>query len=395
MMKAKSDIADISSVTTQSKIIVVKIGTSSLTDGNGVINREAVKKLCAEIAELKAGGHDLLVVSSGAIAAGMPELGLDNDRSKVDMRTLQAAATVGQCSLMSVYREALAEHGLTAGQVLLVPLDFIVRTQYVHAAATLRRLLELGAVPIINENDAVADDEIRWGDNDRIAALVANLVDADLLVLLTDIAGVFTEDPRHSTDPSLIAEIINIDSKIDSQVGGPGTARGSGGMASKVTAARVASWSGVTVVIADAQRPRVLADSVAGKIGVGTIVHPRKTHFSARKLWIGFAVGSMGAIVVDDGARTALERHKSLLAVGVLEVIGDFEAGSPVEVRAEDGTVFAKGLCRHGSRELRGYAGQRSDVLPTGTPNVVIHANDLVVLPETDSSVAVTVDGIT
>lgn len=363
------------------RTVVVKIGTSSITGANGSINRGAVEKLCAEVADLRVRGHRVVVVSSGAIAAGMPELGLGDDRSRVDIRTLQAAATVGQCTLMSVYREVLSGHGLTAGQVLLVPLDFVIRSQYIHAAATLRRLLELGAVPIINENDAVADDEIRWGDNDRIAALVANLVGADILVLLTDTAGVLTEDPRRNADASLIAEIVNIDSQLESRVGGAGTSRGSGGMASKVTAARVASWSGVTTVIADARRPGVLAGAVAGELGVGTIVRAGKVRFSARKLWIGFAVGATGAIVVDDGARAALERRKSLLAIGVREVIGDFEAGSPVEVRAGDGEVFAKGLSRHASHELNEYAGQPSDVLPEGAPNVVIHANDLIVLP--------------
>ena len=365
-------------------IVVVKIGSSSLTHRDGVINREAIEKLCAEVAMLREQGHSVVVVSSGAIASGMPELGLVDDRSKVDMRTLQAAATVGQCTLMSVYREVLAKHELIAGQVLLVPLDFVIRTQYVHAAATLRRLLELGVVPIVNENDAVADDEIRWGDNDRIAALVVNLVNAELLVLLTDVEGVLTGDPNRNDRASLIAEIINIDSRIGGQLGGAGSKRGSGGMATKITAARVASWSGVDTVIADARRPSVLVDSVAGKLGVGTIVRAKKTKLPARKLWIGFAVGSKGSIVVDEGARVALKNGKSLLAIGVREVIGDFEAGSPVEVRTEKGTAFAKGISRHGSREVSDYAGQRSDALPAGAPNVVIHANDLVVLPGTD-----------
>ena len=361
---------------------MVKIGTSSITDRRGAIDRASVEKLCAEVADLKAQGHRVVVVSSGAIAAGLPELGLGRDRRLIDIQTLQAVATVGQCALMGVYREVLAVHGLQAGQVLLVPLDFVIRTQYVHASSTLQRLLELGVVPIVNENDAVADAEIRWGDNDRIAALVSNLVRADLLVLLTDTAGVLTEDPRRHSEASLITEIVNIDRRLERGIGGAGTSRGSGGMASKLTAARVASWSGVPAVIADARRPRVLAGALAGEPGVGTVVRARRSRLPARKLWIGFAVGSAGEVVVDDGARAALERGKSLLAIGVREVIGSFDAGEPVEVRTGDGRVFAKGLARHGSSELRRSAGLRSDALPEGVPHVVIHANDLIALPE-------------
>ena len=370
----------------ESRTVVVKIGTSSVTDSGGAINRQSIKKLCAEVADLRAKGHRVVVVSSGAIAAGLTELDLSRERRKLNIRTLQAAATVGQCTLMSVYREALAGHGLVAGQVLLVPLDFVIRRQYLHASATLLRLLELGVVPIVNENDAVADDEIRWGDNDRIAALVANLVHADLLVMLTDIAGVLTDDPRRDAEASLIAEIVDIDHQMEHRVGGAGTDRGSGGMASKLTAARMASWSGVPAVIAAARRPRVLADAVAGKPGVGTMVRASSKRFSARKLWIGFAVGPAGAVVADAGARAALGRGKSLLAIGVQDVVGDFDAGSPVEVLSEDGTVFAKGLSRHASRDLRECAGRHSGALPVGAPNVVIHANDLVVLPGSERS---------
>ena len=213
------------------------------------------------------------------------------------MATLQAVATVGQIALMGLYNEALARHGLVAGQVLLVPLDFIIRSQYVHAMNTLGRLLELGVVPVVNENDAIADDEIRWGDNDRIAALVANLVHADLLVLLTDTEGVLTADPRIDAEASLISEITEIDRQVEERAGGAGTRRGSGGMASKLTAARIASWSGVTTVIANARRAGVLADAAAGADGVGTVVRARPARLPARKLWIGFAVESQGEVV--------------------------------------------------------------------------------------------------
>ena len=373
-------------MSTEIRTVVVKIGTSSVTDSGGSINRRSIEKLCAEVAELREREYRVVVVSSGAIAAGLPELGLSGKRRKLNIQTLQVAATIGQCTLMSVYREALAGHGLVAGQVLLVPLDFVIRRQYLHASATLLRMLDMGVVPIVNENDAVADDEIRWGDNDRIAALVANLVHADLLVMLTDIAGVLTDDPRRDAEASLIAEIVDIDRQMERRVGGAGTDRGSGGMVSKLTAARMASWSGVPALIAAARRPRVLVDAVAGKPGIGTMVRASDKRFSARKLWIGFAVVPAGAIVVDAGAKAALGRGKSLLAIGVRDVIGDFDVGSPVEVLSDDGMVFAKGLSRHGDRELRECAGRHSGALPAGAPHVVIHANDLVVLPGPERS---------
>ena len=363
------------------RTVVAKIGTSSITDDGGAIRREAIEKLCSEVAVLRDRGDRVVVVTSGAIAAGLPELGMDGDRRSVSMETLQAVATVGQSALMGMYRDVFSRLGIVAGQVLLVPLDFVIRSQYVHAAATLRKLLELGVVPVVNENDAVADDEIRWGDNDRLAALVANLVQADLLVLLTDTAGVLTEDPRRNSNASLIEEIVDFDHHLRRGAGGAGTDRGSGGMASKITAAKVASLSGVPTVIADAGRPSVLADAVAGVAGVGTLVRAAAHRLPARKLWIGFAVVSQGEVVVDSGARAALEQGKSLLAIGVRAMSGSFDAGAPVEVREAGGEVFAKGLVRHSSQELSSAAGRRREALPAGAPNVVIHANDLVVLP--------------
>ena len=363
------------------RTIVVKIGTSSITDDDGVVERRAIEKLCGDVAAARAQGHQVVIVTSGAIAAGLPEIGLGGVNRPVDTITLQAVATIGQSALMAVYREALSAHGLIAGQVLLVPFDFIVRTQYVHAGQTLRRLLELGVVPIVNENDAIADDEVRWGDNDRIAALVANLVDADQLILLTDTAGVLTADPRVDADASLIEEIIEIDRQTEAMAGGAGSARGSGGMASKLTAAKIASWSGVSSVIANADRPDVVLDAVGGVAGVGTVVRARPARMPARKLWIAFAVVAQGAVVVDAGARDALERGKSLLAAGVREIVGDFDAGAPVEVVDADGEVFAKGLVRHTAKELRAAAGQRSHEMPAGSPHIVVHADDLVTLP--------------
>ena len=363
------------------KRVVVKIGTSSITDDDGAVDRATIAKLCGEVADLRAQAVDVVVVTSAAIAAGLPELGLGGANRPTDAITLQAVATVGQSALMEVYRAELAAHDLVAGQVLLVPQDFITRSQYLHARQTLNRLLELGVVPVVNENDAIADDEIRWGDNDRIAALVANLVDADRLVLLTDTEGVLTADPRVDDAASLIEEIHQIDQQHEALAGGAGTVRGSGGMASKLAAAKIASWSGVDTVIARAARPDVVAQAVKEPPTVGTTVRARPTKLPARKGWIAFAVVAQGTVVVDAGARRALESGKSLLAAGVREVVGRFDPGSPVEVADTDGVVFAKGLVRHGSAEIGRAAGHRSGDLPAGAPAVVIHADDLVTIP--------------
>ncbi len=362
--------------------IVVKIGTSSITDERGEIDRVAVEKLCSEVAGLRSGGHDVVVVTSGAIGAGLPALGMGGDRRPTDAVTLQAVSAVGQSRLMQAYDEELARHESLAGQVLIAPLDFMVRQQYLQARGTIGRLLELGVVPIVNENDAIADDEIRFGDNDRLAALVAHLVNADLLVMLTDTSGVLTADPRLDESASLIEEIVEVDHELELMAGGAGTVVGSGGMASKLAAAKIAAWSGVRTVIAAADRDGVLADAVAGAPGVGTIVRPHAQSLPARKLWIAFAVGSSGTVVVDDGARRALlERGTSLLNAGVVEVTGSFEADEAVEVAGPDGAVFAKGLVRVRAEEARRIAGLRSGELPEGTAPYLIHRDDLVVLP--------------
>jgi len=360
--------------------VVVKVGTSSITDDDGAIDRHAVGKLCAEVAELRRSSHQVVVVSSGAIAAGRPALGVSPSRG-ADLATLQAISAVGQSRLMRVYDDALAAHGLLAGQVLLAPLDFVHRKQYLHARQTVARLLQLGVVPVVNENDAIADDEIRFGDNDRLAALVANLVGAAVLVVLTDAPGLLTADPRLVQDASLVEEVLAVDHELEKVAGGAGTPRGSGGMASKLAAAKMAAWSGVRVVIGAASRPGVLAAAVAGDPGVGTVVRAHERRLPARKLWIAFAVAASGRVVVDDGARVALvERNRSLLPTGVVAVEGVFEAEDAVEITDSRGEVLAKGLVRHPSRRVEEWAGKRTVDLPADLPHEVVHRDDLVVL---------------
>ncbi len=358
--------------------IVVKIGTSSICDERGELDGAALAKLCGEVAEARTAGHEVVVVSSGAIAAGMPVLGMQ--RRPSDVGTLQAVAAVGQPLLMQRITSEFADRGIVAGQVLLTPHDFGQRAQYLHARETIDRLLGLRVLPVVNENDTVADDEIRYGDNDRLAALVSHLVGAELLLLLTDTAGLYTADPRLDERASLIEEIVEVDEALEAVAGGAGTVRGSGGMASKLAAAKIAAWSGVRVVIAAADAPAVVLDAASGR-SVGTVVRPRTERLSSRKLWIAFARAAAGRVVVDAGARRALTEHgRSLLPAGVLAVEGSFDADEAVEVVAE-GVPFAKGLVQYSATALRDVAGRRTSELAEGLPHEVVHRDDLVVLP--------------
>jgi glutamate 5-kinase len=360
--------------------VVVKIGTSSVTTTTGRVDTAAIEKLAAEVAEARSNGRRVVVVSSGAIAAGWSALAPDRRRPS-DLATLQAVAAVGQHRLMQVWSDSFEQHGLTAGQVLLAPLDFVHRSQYLHARQTLSRLLELGVVPVVNENDAVADEEIRFGDNDRLAALVAHLVGAETLVLLTDTAGLLTEDPRRNNQGSLIEEVVEIDHELERIAGGPGTEVGSGGMGSKLAAAKIAVWSGVEAVIADASRPGVLASVLESAPAVGTRFRPRERRLPARKLWIAFAVGASGTIVVDAGARRALvERGRSLLSAGVVATRGEFGVDDAVEIADPDGRVFAKGLVGQSAVVVNRWAGRHTDELPDDVAPEVVHRDDLVVL---------------
>jgi glutamate 5-kinase len=357
---------------------VVKVGTSSITSEAGELDDAALARLADELGAARAAGHVVVLVCSGAIAAGLPALGIHE--RPADLGALQAIAAVGQPRLMERVSALLADRGLVAGQVLLTPHDFGHRSQYLHARQTLACLLELGVVPVVNENDTVADDEIRYGDNDRLAALVSHLVGADVLVLLTDTHGLFTADPRLDRRASLIEEIVEVDAALEAVAGGAGSERGSGGMASKLAAAKIAAWSGVRVVIAAADTPGVLCRALDAE-PVGTLVRPRETRLSSRKLWIAFALGAEGRVVVDAGARRALtDDHRSLLPAGVRDVVGRFDADDAVEVVADDGAAFAKGLVRYDSRTLRQVAGRRTGDLPEGAPHEVIHRDDLVVL---------------
>ncbi|HEX4490923.1 MAG TPA: glutamate 5-kinase [Acidimicrobiia bacterium] len=358
---------------------VVKIGTSSVTRADGEIDDVALAKLCADIAVARAEGHQIVVVMSGAVATGLPALGFT--RRPTDTGTLQAIAAVGQPLLYARVASLLEPHRIVAGQVLLTPMDFFSRSQYLHARETLRRLLELGVLPIVNENDTIADDEIRYGDNDRLAALVSHLLGARTLLLLTDTGGLFTADPGLDSDASLIEEILEVDAALEAVAGASRSAAGSGGMASKLAAGKIAAWSGVRAVIASARTEGVVLDALEGR-PVGTVFPPRAQRLASRKLWIAFARGATGRIVVDAGARDALMHGgRSLLPAGVRGVEGDFDVDDAVEVVGPDDRAFAKGLSRYRARTLGTILGRRTADLPEGAPHEVIHRDDLVMLP--------------
>ncbi len=361
--------------------VVAKIGTASITDDGGVIDAAALTKLVDEVASLRSAGHEVIVVSSGAVAAGVAAMGMAS--RPTDIQTLQAISAAGQSRLVEAYNHELARHGLVGAQVLLDPHDFVDRRQYLHARSTIDRLLELGCVPVVNENDAVANDELRYGDNDRLAALLANSVHADVLVLLTDMDGVYTADPRRDPTATLIPLVRVGDPLLAVRVDAGGSGRGSGGMASKLTAARMASWSGLRSVIARASRPDVLAGAVSAEL-VGTTFEAHHRTLSARKLWIAFASEVSGSIIVDDGASRALiERSTSLLPAGVTAARGAFVEGDTVDIVDASGRVLARGLAALDAGVVRSVLGLRTGDLPVGVNHEVVHRDDLVVLAPT------------
>lgn len=355
--------------------LVVKIGSSSVTGADGLPAHDLLGRLADEVADRRAVGWEVVVVTSGAVAAGWAMIGDGRDRPS-DVGMLQAVSAVGQHHLMAAWAKAFDRSGSTVGQVLLAPNDFADRSQYLHARQTLDHLLELGVVPVVNENDAVADDEIRFGDNDRLAALVAHLVGAERLVMLTDTPGLLTADPRHDESASLIELVTEIDATLEAVASGT-RGVGSGGMASKLAAARIATWSGVETIIAAAAEPGVLAGIDTGSV-VGTRFEARNASLSARKLWLAFALRSEGTVTIDDGAVAAIvDGGRSLLAAGVVAVGGDFPDGAAIEVLDHNGGLIAKGLSRISASELE-------QVLRTGSAAgvVVVHRDDLTVVAD-------------
>ncbi len=359
--------------------VVVKVGSSSLTTAAGGIDPDRVRALVDTLAALRSRGAEVVLVSSGAIAAGLAPLGLA--RRPRDLATQQAAASVGQGLLVHRYTEEFARHGQTVGQVLLTLDDVTRRSHYRNAYRTFAKLLEMGTVPIVNENDTVATTEIRFGDNDRLAALVAHLVHADLLLLLSDVDGLYD---GHPSEPgaTLLAEVSSDDDLEGVTIGRTGSAGlGTGGMQTKVEAARIATGAGIPVLLTSADRA---APALAGA-QVGTMFHPTGRRRPTRLLWLAHATEPKGGLVLDEGAvRAVLERRASLLPAGITEVTGSFTAGDPVDLLDPSGRAVARGLVNYDSAELPGLVGRSTrdlaKELGSSYEREVVHRDDLVLL---------------
>lgn len=362
--------------------LVVKVGSSLVTaDGRG-LDDAALADWAAQIAAQVRSGRQVVLVSSGAIAEGMQRLGWARRPSAI--HDLQAAAAVGQMGLVQAYERCFAGHGLIAAQVLLTHEDLADRQRYLNARSTLTTLLELGVVPIINENDTVATDEIRLGDNDTLGALVTNLIEADLLVILTDQPGLYTADPRRDPDARLVSEAQAGDPALEAMAGGAGSGIGTGGMLTKVLAARRAARSGADTVIASGRQNEVLARVLAGE-AVGTRLRSATAPMAARKQWLADHLQTRGSLMLDDGAARALaEGGRSLLAVGVRAAAGEFDRGEVVDCRDGSGRLIARGLVNYGAAETRRIMGEPSSrieaVLGYVNEPELIHRDNLVLL---------------
>lgn len=337
---------------------VIKVGSALLTDDGRGLDLSVVSRLADQLAALRAGGRDVVLVSSGAIVAGLARLKLSERPHEVNLS--QAAAAVGQSALVRAYEECLGPHGVTTAQILLSHADVRARDRYLNARSTLNTLLSMDVLPIVNENDTVVTDEIRLGDNDTLAALVANLVDADALLILTDQDGLMDGDPRRATNAQLIQSADVHDPELD-QVAGGGSALGRGGMATKLSAARLAARSGTGTVIANGRVPDVVA-SVAGGESVGTFLQTQRQPQSARKQWLASLLHAKGQLVLDDGAvRGVSEQGRSLLPIGITAVSGEFQRGDLVSCVDSAGRERARGLVNYTAEEAAALIGKSSD----------------------------------
>jgi glutamate 5-kinase len=355
--------------------VVVKVGSSSLTTLPGGLDADRLGALVDVLGALRAAGRQVVLVSSGAIAAGLAPLSLTG-RPR-DLATAQAAASVGQLRLVQTYADAFAAHGVTVGQVLLTADDLTRRSHYRNAQQTIERLLALGALPIVNENDTVATEEIRFGDNDRLAALVAHVAVADALVLLSDVDGVYDGDPR--TGPAQLVDTVHGPEDLAAVTLGSASRNGvgTGGMATKVEAALIASAAGVPVVVTSTQQA---AAALAGE-RVGTLFTPTGRRPSARQFWLRYASRPRGRLLLDEGAvRAVRERHASLLAAGITGVTGDFLADDPVELVGPDGVVVARGLVAYDAREMPDLLGRKTGDLDPEHRREVVHRDEMVLV---------------
>ena len=362
--------------------IVVKVGTSTLTHPNGKLNYSRIEGLVRELANAVNAGKQILLVSSGAVGAGMDRLGWKEKPKTIPAK--QAAAAVGQGILMHTYEKLFAEYGQVVAQVLLTREDSVNRRRYANSRNTLLTLLDIGVIPIINENDTVSIDELKIGDNDTLSANVAAIVDADLLIILSDVDGVYSANPQTDPQARLLPEIAEVTPEVEAICGGAGTMRGTGGMLTKMAAARMAMNSGIVMVIASGGRDGVVQSILDGK-PIGTLFPPRQNRLQFRKRWLAFGARIKGRLTVDKGcAQALLSNGSSLLAAGIKSVDGSFEQGSTVSIVNPDGWEIARGLVNYSTDDVRKIMGAHTheiaEILGHKPYDEVVHRDNLVLL---------------
>ena len=365
-----------------SHTVVVKVGTNVLTRTDGTLEPDRLQALADQIQRIRAGGRKVALVSSGAIGAGVGRLGLG--KRPTDLRELQACAAIGQAFLMRAYEDCLARHGIPTAQLLLTAGDFDNRARYLNARNTLFTLFEWGCLPIINENDTVSVAEIRWGDNDHLAAMVTNLIRAPLLVLLSNVDGLCSADPNIDPTATVLRTVPSIDPSVLEKAGSTKSVLGSGGMRSKLRAARLATAAGESVVMANGSTPGIL-DAIFASKPVGTLFLPHASSLPSWKRWLGYTAQPRGRLVVDAGARRAIEKQgRSLLPIGIVQVAGSFHKGEVVSICDPDGVEFARGLTNYASGaadKLRGLkTDQIAEVLGACPYEEVVHRDNLAVI---------------
>lgn len=363
------------------KRIVVKVGTSTLLYPNGKINLYRIEHLARELSDLASQGREVILVTSGAIGAGMVRMGLSERPDS--MQEKQALASVGQVLLMHLYDKFFTEYGQVAGQVLLTKENFANHNQYINARNTLMAMLKSGIIPVINENDAVTVAEVKIGDNDTLSATVAAIVDADVLIILSDIDGVYDANPQTHPEAKLLSEIKEITSGVEAMAGGAGSAVGTGGMATKIEAAKIATAAGVTMFIASGGENGMLGRIIAGE-DVGTVFPPKDAHLRARKGWLAFGKRISGILVVDEGCVKALKKGSSLLAAGILATEGEYTAGSTVRVLTADYQEIARGTIAYDAAAVAKIKGRKTrdftDILDGEIHDEVIHRDNMVLM---------------
>lgn len=361
--------------------IVIKIGSRVLASTGKGINSRRMKRIVREIVALQQRGYEIVIVSSGAIVAGMKELGLNHRPRAIPLK--QAAASIGQSKVIQLYERLFREFRIKVAQILLTREDIADRRRFLNSRNTLLTLVSYGVVPVINENDTVAVDEIKFGDNDLLSGLVTNLIDADLLIILSDIDGLFTADPVKDPEAILIPIVGEVDREIESIAGDSRTIEGTGGMSSKVATAKKVTGYGIPVIIMNGQTPGLLEKALDGG-EAGTLFLPGKSRLTSRKHWIAHALPTSGRLILDDGARDALVmKGKSLLPSGILDIGGEFEVGDAVTCEDTEGKVFAKGLTNYSAKEIAKIKGKKTGeieaILGYKDYDEVIHRDNLVV----------------